>query len=352
MHHGAAVEHSLRIGAAGGVRVGHPDGKIVLAVKLLCHALQVPQVDAVAVLQHPVVMVGQRSLKYGADADRTAGGSTHPYHVMVAPLDIHVMVAHQQIQNNVRAGAAVKQVAHDMQLIHRQMLDQLAQAHDKAVGAAILDDAAHDLAVVQVFIVILKVGVEQLVQNIAAAGRQTAAHMVAGVLGGHQTADVDQLEKGLGVPLLQRILGGAACLELGQLFGGIVDQGGKLGTGCLRHGIAQHGIHLFPDDTGGRVQNVHKGFVLAVQVAHEMLGALGQLEQRLIADDLAGGRRLRGVISGQQGQILQIIADLIGFGAHGLLHYNAFLALQRCCVFCIIVSLYFSIARMAPKVVY
>ena len=239
-----------------------------------------------------------------------------------------------------------------MQLIHRQMLDELAQPHDKAVGSAILDDAAHDLAVVQVFIVILKVGVEQLVQNIAAAGRQTVAHMVAGVLGGHQTADVDQLEKGLGVPLLQRILGGAACLKLGQLFGRIIDQGGKFGTGCFRHGVTQHDIHLFPDDAGGGVQNVHKGLVLAVQVAHEMLGALGQLEQRLCADDLAGSCRLRGVISGQQGQVLQIIANLIGFGAHGLLHHNAFLVLQRCCVFCIIDSLYFSIARMAPKVVY
>ena len=311
-----------------------------------------PQVDAVAVLQHPVVVVGKCSFKYRTDADGTAGGSAHPYHVMVAPLDIYIVMTHQQIQNNVRAGAAVKQVAHDMQFIHRQMLDQLAQPHDKAVGAAILDDAAHDLAVVQVFIVILKVGMEQLVQNIAAAGGQTAAHMVAGVLGGHQTADIDQLEKGLGVPLLQCILGSAARFELRQLFSGIIDQGGKLGTGCLRHGVAQHGIHLFPDDTGGRVQDVHKGLVLAVQVAHKVLGALGQLEQRLCADDLAGSCRLRRVISGQQGQVLQIIANLIGFGAHGLLHHNAFLALQRCCVFCIIVSLYFSIARMAPKVVY
>ena len=148
MHHGAAVEHSFRIGAAGGVRVGHPDGKVVLAVELLCHALQVPQVDAVAVLQHPVVVVGKCSFKYRTDADGTAGSSTHPHHVMVAPLDIYIVMTHQQIQNNVRAGAAVKQVAHDMQLIHRQMLDELAQPHDKAVGAAILDDAAHDLAVV------------------------------------------------------------------------------------------------------------------------------------------------------------------------------------------------------------
>ena len=106
VHHSAAVEHSSRIGATGGVRVGHPDGKVILAIELLRHALQVPQIDAVAILQHAMVMVGQRSFKYRTDADGTAGGSTHPHHVMVAPLDIHVMVAHQQIQNNVRAGAA------------------------------------------------------------------------------------------------------------------------------------------------------------------------------------------------------------------------------------------------------
>ena len=123
---------------------------------------------------------------------------------------------------------------------------------------------------------------EQLVQNISAAGGQTAAHMVAGVLGGHQTADIDQLEKGLGIPLLQCIL-------------------------------------LFPDDTGGRVQDVHKGLVLAVQVAHEMLGALGQLEQRLCADDLAGRRRLGRVVPRQQRQIFQMIPDLFVFGTHGFL---------------------------------
>ncbi len=46
---------------------------------------------------------------------------------------------------------------------------------------------------------------------------------------------------------------------------------------------------------------MYKGFVLAVQVAHKMLGALGQLEQCLRADDLAGRRCLRGVIPCQQG---------------------------------------------------
>ena len=63
------------------------------------------------------------------------------------------------------------------------MLDQLAQPLNEPVGAAVLDDAAHDLPIVQVLVVILKVGVEQLIEDVAAAGRQAAAHMVAGVLG-------------------------------------------------------------------------------------------------------------------------------------------------------------------------
>ena len=100
---------------------------------------------------------------------------------------------------------------------------------------------------------------------------------------------------------------------------------------------------------------MHKSFILAVQVAHEVLGALGQLEQCLRADDLAGCRRLRRIIPREQGQVLEIIADLIGFGAHGLLHHAAVrhtdLAKMLLSI-CIIFSLSYSIARPGRKVVY
>ena len=183
VHHGAPVQHARSVGAAGGVGVGHPDGKVISAVELLSHTLQMPQIDAVAVFQHPVVVVGQRGLKHRADADGAARRSTHPHHIVVAPLDVHIVVAHEQIQNDIRSGAAVEQVTHDVQLVHRQMLDQLTQPLNEPVGAAVLDDAAHDLPIVQVLVVILKVGVEQLIEDVAAAGRQAASHMVAGVLG-------------------------------------------------------------------------------------------------------------------------------------------------------------------------
>ena len=46
---------------------------------------------------------------------------------------------------------------------------------------------------------------------------------------------------------------------------------------------------------------------------------LGQLEQRLCADDLAGGRCLRGVVPGQKAQIFQVVPDLFGLCTHGVL---------------------------------
>ena len=130
------------------------------------------------------------------------------------------MVVEQQVQDDVGPGAAVEQIPHDVQLVHRQPLDELAQPGDEPVGPAVFDDAAHDLAVIEVFVVVLKVGVEQLVQHIAAPRRQAGADIAAGMLGGHQPANVDQPEQRLAVPAFQRGLAGLLGLELGQLFGG------------------------------------------------------------------------------------------------------------------------------------
>ena len=238
---------------------------------------------------------------------------------MVAPLDVHIVVAHQQVKDDVGAGAPVEQVAHDVELVHGQTLDELTETDDELIGAAILDDAADDLAVVEVFVVVLEVGVEQLIQNVTAAGRQAGPDMLPGVLGRDEAADVDEPQQCLTVPLFQRFLVGAALLELGQLLVRIIDQSRQLGPRPLRHGIPQHNVYLFADDAGSGVQDMYERLVLTVQVAHEVLGAFGQLEQCLCADDLAGGRCLRGVVPGQKAQIFQVVPDLFGLCTHGVL---------------------------------
>jgi hypothetical protein len=116
-----------------------------------------------------------------------------------------------------------------VELVHGQPLDELTETDDELIGAAILDDAADDLAVVEVFVVVLEVGVEQLIQNVTAAGRQAGPDMLPGVLGRDEAADVDEPQQRLTVPLFQRFLVGAALLELGQLLARIIDQSRQLG---------------------------------------------------------------------------------------------------------------------------
>src|SRR5699024_3656424 len=255
VHDGAAVERPLGVGAPAGAGVGHPDGQVVAAVVVVGQPLQVPQVDAVAVLQHPVVVVGQGRFHHGGAAQGAARRRAHPDHIVVAPLDVHAVVAQQQVQDDVRPGAPVEQVPHDVQLVHRQPLDQLAQPGDEAVGPAVFDDAAHDLAVIEVLVVVLKVGVEQLVQHIAAPCGQAGPDIAAGVLGGHQPADVDQPDQRLAVPALQCGLAGLPGLELGQLFGGVIEQVGQLGPLGGGHPLPQYLVHLFADHPRGRVQD-------------------------------------------------------------------------------------------------
>ena len=96
------------------VGVGQPARNIGIRVSMLGKALQAAQADAVAALQRVQIVVGQRCFQHSHNAERAARCRAHPDHVVVAPLDIDIVVAHEQVQDDVRAGAAVEQVADDM----------------------------------------------------------------------------------------------------------------------------------------------------------------------------------------------------------------------------------------------
>ena len=159
--------------------------------------------------------------------------------------DVHLMMRHQTVQNAVRARAAVKQVAHNVQAVHSQPLDDLTEADNIGVGAVIADDALNDLAVILVLVVVLKVGVKQLVEDVTAVLRQTAAHMVAGMLAGHEPAQVDEPQQRHAIPGVQVSLAG---FQLGQLLIGIIDERRQLGTLLGGDTGAKHRVDFFTDD--------------------------------------------------------------------------------------------------------
>ena len=101
---------------------------------------QRPQADTVAVFQRIDVGVGKRDVDDVGDAGLVARGGGHPEHVVIAPDDIDRMMGAQQLDDVLRAGTAVKNIAENMKLIDRQPFDQIRESGDKGVRPADVHD--------------------------------------------------------------------------------------------------------------------------------------------------------------------------------------------------------------------
>ena len=112
--------------------------------------------------------------------------------------------------------------------------------------------------------------------------------------------------EGDAVPLLQLLLAPGLGGDHAELFLGVVDEGGQLVPLRLGYAGGEEGVHLLPDHAGGRIEDVKKGLVLAVDVGDEVFGALGQVQNGLEVDDLAAGRLYGGVLAGEHFQIAQV----------------------------------------------
>ena len=99
------------------------------------------------------------------------------------------MVVQKQIHDAVRVRASIIDIAHDVQPVHRQALDQPAQRHDELISAADVNEGVNDLLMVNELVVVLvRQGVEQLVQNVGVGRGRRLAHLGARVLGGEHAA--------------------------------------------------------------------------------------------------------------------------------------------------------------------
>ena len=113
----------LRIIGAGSLQLEHGAG--VIRVGRGGVAGQRQHVDAVAILQDIHVAVAGADADDVADAAQLSCCRSHPENIVIAPLDVQGVVLHQLVHNNMGAWAAVKDIAHDMQMVHNQPLNQL-----------------------------------------------------------------------------------------------------------------------------------------------------------------------------------------------------------------------------------
>ena len=235
---------------------------------------------------------------------------------MVAPLYVHAVVGHQAVHDDVGAGAPVKDVPHQVEVVHRQALDELAQL-DQEIGRPVqVDDGVDDVFIVipLVRLIFLVVGVDQLVDDIGVLRRHGLAHLGPGVLGADQAAQVDEPVEGDAVPFPHIV---ALPLDLLQLLLGVVDEGGQLVPVGAGDSGAQQLVDLHPHHAGGGVEDVLEGLVLPVDVGQEVFGALGKVLDGPQVDDLGTGGLDIGIVPGQQPQVLQPLGGKGHGGLHG-----------------------------------
>ena len=141
---------------------------------------------------------------------------------------------------------------------------------------------------------------EQLVDDVGVGDGHGLADLRARVEPRQQTGDADEPHQVLGIPCLACE---AAVVGSPQLLVGIVDARAEvrlLGSGELP---LEHGAHTLPYDARAVVEDVDEGLVLAMDVTHEVLGALGQVEDGLEVDDLGEDGLRGGEVSGEERQV-------------------------------------------------
>ena len=146
--------------------------------------------------------------------------------------------------------------------------------------------------------------VQQLVDDVGVIARDGLTHLGARIAARKRAGNHDELvEHGL-VP------GGgvlAPAADQLDLLARVVDERAQLALFVKGERVAKDLVDMFAHDTRAVVEDVHKGFVLAVHVAHKMLGAFGQVENGREIDDLGKRGLLGGKLSRQQTQILKVL---------------------------------------------
>ena len=145
---------------------------------------------------------------------------------------------------------------------------------------------------------------QQLVDDVGVIARDGLTHLGARIAARKRAGDHDELVKHRLVPG-GRVLAPAA--DQLDLLARVVDERAQLALFVKGERVAKDFVDMFAHDARAVVEDVHKGFVLAMHVAHKMLGAFGQVENGREIDDLGKRGLLGGKLSRQQTQILKVL---------------------------------------------
>ena len=259
------------------------------------------QGNAVAPLQQIGVAVVHRDAQHREDAGGAARRRAQPQNIVVAPLDVDAGMLHQRVKQPCRFTAPVEDIAHNVEPLHGQALDELRHRYDNILRRAGLHNGVQQgVVIAELVLLLVPLDVQQLVQHKAPVLRHLLSHIAAGVFSGQHLRQGPQ-------PLQHVPKRSVAQLSLltqaVQLLPGIVNHRTESAAALLPDLLLKQAAHFFQDHAGAVIQNVPHRAVFAVQIADKMFCALGQGEYGPEIDDLGARGRPVWVFLRQQRKI-------------------------------------------------
>ena len=249
------------------------------------------------------VVIQNRVCKYVCYADGRSSCGSHPEHIMVAPLDIHLVVFHECFHYDIRSGTTIKDVSNNVESVDDEAFNDITDSDDKVLRFANLDDSGNNIVVIFPFIVERKVSVQQLVDDIGVFRRQRFTNFGTGVFGRYDMADLNKI---IQRPLIKCRLILNVWKQFFQFLFRVVDEGSQCSTFLLREFIREKHVNFLPDGTRGASHNMGEGLILTMDIRHEMFCRLGQVHNGIQVDDFRSHRLLRWILLPEQAEIIQL----------------------------------------------
>lgn len=193
----------------------------------------------------------------------------HPGYIVIAPLQIGIVMLHEKIHDLIGIFAAVKQVAHDVQRVHRQPLYDVRDCDDKILCAVQFDNGGENFVVIRLFVKVGAVHIDEFVDDIIEIAGQGFSHLASRIFGGDRLAHFQKPVKLHRVPFFEFC--NALGFHLSDDRRGIIDEGRELVALALGHHLSVKRLYLFPDNARAVVHDMAERLVLAVHVAQKVL---------------------------------------------------------------------------------
>ncbi len=272
----------------------------IVAIGLLRERGERQNVDAVGVFQDGQVAVARADAHDVGNAPALPERGAHPDDVVVAPLDVDVVMRDERFHDGVGRGAAVVDVADDVQAGNGQALNGVRERFDQIDAAPGAHGGVHDGVVVRFLVGSVDVDPDQFFEQVGELIRQLLSHAAARVLAsgtahnGDQARNVGGVERGFVLACGQHELG---------LFARVVDQRAQAALFLLGKRIAEDLVDLQANGSRPVAQDMTECLGLAVDVGSEKLGPLRQAHDGAQVDDLGRSQLQRGEAAAEQLQI-------------------------------------------------